>query len=140
MLNNLNALTLSLIANAILTLLSILPVAIARYYPSITFRRIKEPRAFFYYLPRWAKRAKWAHDNTFEAFIIHSPAVILNIIHLDKFPVSLDLIIVFSLLHPFLRILYIFSYIFDRALLRLFFWGGSMICSGVLYSLALTAL
>jgi uncharacterized MAPEG superfamily protein len=35
------------------------------------------PRAMFERLPAWGRRASWAHQNCYEAFVLHAPAALL---------------------------------------------------------------
>ena len=127
------ALTFSLIVSALITILSILPLAIARYSKGISIQKIKEPRALFEFIPRWGKRAKWAHDNTLESFSLYAPSALLCIFTLQPPFFESELIFIVSFLYPTLRFIYIPAYIFNLGVLRAFLWGGSVFCSGCLY-------
>jgi uncharacterized MAPEG superfamily protein len=80
-------------------------------------------------LPAWGKRANWAHQNSFEAFILFAPACLLALVA----GVHGTLAHALALAWPVLRLAYIGAYVADLAPLRSLCWAGAMVCTGVLY-------
>lgn len=65
----------SIAAAAVLIYVPFLPVAYARV--RIGSEMLSTPRALFDKLPPYAQRATWAHQNTFEAFMIFAAAALM---------------------------------------------------------------
>ncbi len=128
------AYALSLILSALIVLISIVPLAIARYPKGMTLRNVESPRLLSEELSRWGRRSEWAHKNTIETFTLHAPSTILAIIVSYEYNSPLPLMtITAALFHPLLRLFYIISYILNVPVLRAFFWGGSIGCTGIIY-------
>jgi uncharacterized MAPEG superfamily protein len=67
----------SIAGAALLVYFPYLVVAIARFQVGMDF---SAPRALFDKLPDYAKRATWAHQNSFETFILYSAAALMAIV------------------------------------------------------------
>ncbi|MBW4453461.1 MAG: MAPEG family protein [Nostoc indistinguendum CM1-VF10] len=65
----------SIAAAAVLIYLPFLLVAYAR--TRIGYEMFSTPRAMFDKLPPYAQRATWAHQNTFEAFMVFAAAALM---------------------------------------------------------------
>lgn len=119
----------SLCLAAAVVVLSIVPLGAARSKADFTIADLAAPRAMFERLPEWGKRASWAHQNSFEAFGLFAPAVLLCLVSGASTPVA----VVAAWLHPALRLLYIPAYVANVPPLRALCWAGGMICTGLLY-------
>lgn len=86
------------------------------------------PRAMLDKLPDYAKRATWAHQNSFESFILYAPAALM------AFTVGLpaEQVAGTALIYIAARIAYAAFYIFDVPILRSLSWAISM---GSIFSL-----
>tara|TARA_Y100001968_G_C19381823_1_gene730729 strand:- start:1059 stop:1523 length:465 start_codon:yes stop_codon:yes gene_type:complete len=125
----------SLIISVLILLFTIIPIAYARYGSKFKYRYLEQPRTLIKYYKPWGKRAQWAHENSFEAFIIYSPAIILAII-LEIQGISLPIIVnQAAILYPAFRILYVILFLINKPILRSFFWGGGLCCSLLIYFL-----
>lgn len=80
------------------------------------------PRAMFDKLPAYAKRATWAHQNSFEAYSLFAPAVLLAYVTTQESNLALGAAVV----HLVARVFYSVFYILDKPLLRslMFAIGG----------------
>ena len=124
---------LSLVLSALVVIISIIPLAYARYGNGFKLQYLNSPRTLYKYLPAWGKRATWAHKNSFESFALHSPALLILII-LSLYKVYLPTRVVdFVLLYPVFRVIYLFAYLADYAFLRALTWGGGMFCTILIY-------
>ena len=131
---------LSLYYTLFVLLISILPIAYARYSRKISLKYLSKPRSRFKKYKPWGKRAQWAHENSFESFIIHSPAIIIAIV-LILYGVNLpNLCLTSAMLHPLFRLIYIIMYTIDKPILRIISWGGGLSCSFVIYYFSLSQL
>jgi uncharacterized MAPEG superfamily protein len=108
---------------------SLVPLGAARSQADFTVADLGAPRAMFERLPAWGKRANWAHQNSFEAFILFAPACLLALVAGVHGTVANGL----ALAWPLLRLAYIGAYMADLAPLRSLCWAGGMVCTGVLY-------
>lgn len=124
----------SLVLTSAVVVLSIIPLGAARSRANFEMKDMAAPRAMFERLPSWGKRANWAHQNSFESFTLHAPACLLCIIAALATKESTSLAIGAALLHPFLRLLYIFVYIANIPPIRGLCWIGALLCSAILYS------
>ncbi len=109
--------------------LSIVPLGAARSKADFTMADMAAPRAMFERLPEWGKRAAWAHQNSFEAFTLFAPAVLLCLVGGVSNPAA----VIAAWLHPALRLLYLPAYVANIPPLRGLCWAGGMVCTGVLY-------
>jgi uncharacterized MAPEG superfamily protein len=129
---------------ATLLLYSIVGTVILVYLPFgvVAYGRLKggadlsAPRAMLDRLPDYAKRATWAHQNSFEALIVYGAAAFMAYI------TGVDGVWAGYAAIAFLiaRFFYILFYILDVPLARSLMFGIGMICSITLYSLSLDTL
>jgi uncharacterized MAPEG superfamily protein len=94
---------------------------------------VNAPRAMFDRLPDYAKRATWAHQNSFEVFALFVAAALTTYVSnsaSDK--TSLDILIFLAA-----RVLFTLFYILDLPWLRSPMWAISMVCIGGLFSASL---
>ena len=131
---------LSLYYSLFVLLISILPIAYARYSRKISLKYLSKPRSRFKKYKPWAKRAQWAHENSFESFIIHSPAIIIAIVLILSGINLPQLCLTSAMLHPLFRIIYIIMYIIDKPILRIISWGAGLSSSLLIYFFSLTHL
>ncbi len=124
---------LSLILSVFLLLITIIPVALARYSKGFKYSYLKLPRKLYKKYPSWGKRAYWAHINSLESFAIHSPALIMASVLLSNgLPVS-DIAMRSALIYPLFRCFYVGMFIFNKPILRSFFWGAGLGSSLLIY-------
>ena len=91
------------------------------------------PRAMFDRLPDYAKRATWAHQNSFEVFALFATAAITAYVtNSASDQTSLDVLIFLVA-----RVLFSLFYILDLPWLRSPMWAISMLCIGGLFSSSL---
>ncbi len=96
---------------------------------------IGAPRAIFDKLPDYGKRATWAHQNSFEAFMLYSAAAIMAYItHLDS-PSVANCAISFVAA----RFLYSIFYILNVPLGRALMFGVGSVAIFTLMSLSITS-
>ena len=114
---------------------SIVPLGAARSQSNFTMADIAAPRAMFERLPAWGQRASWAHQNCFEAFVLHAPAVLLCLL----VGVSAPWTAAVALAHPLLRLVYIGAYVANKPLLRSLCWASALFCSALLYGAGVLA-
>jgi len=119
----------SLLLAAGVVVFSTVPLGAARSQANFQMADLAAPRAMFERLPDWGKRASWAHQNSFEAFTLHAPAVLLCLLAGVEAPVA----IAAAWLHPLLRLLYIPAYVANVPPLRALCWALGLACSGILY-------
>ncbi len=132
--------SISLVLSAAILLLTIVPLGFARYSRGFSIKDINAPRELSNQFTSWGKRAEAAHKNSFEAFAIHSPAILLAIITTNQ-GYQLDELTPFvSLAHPLFRAIYIYAYLSNYSVARAFFWGGGLTCSCLIYIESLKAL
>ncbi|WP_414586258.1 MAPEG family protein [Scytonema sp. PCC 10023] len=81
------------------------------------------PRAMFDKLPPYAQRATWAHQNSFEAFMIFAAAALMAYVTGVNSPLAIGAVIAFLVA----RLLYSIFYILNIPVLRsLMFVVGSL--------------
>lgn len=122
-------------------LVSVAGAAILIYLPYVVvaFGRAKvgmdlaAPRAMFDRLPPYAQRATWAHQNSFEAFMIYSAAALM------AYSVGVTSPLVPKVAIAFLvaRALFSVFYILNLPPLRSLMFGIGTLCSGTLFTLSL---
>jgi len=125
----------SLCLAAAVVVLSIVPLGAARSKADFTISDMAAPRAMFERLPEWGKRASWAHQNSFEAFILFAPAALLCLVSGVDNPVAFGA----AWVHPALRLLYLPAYVANIPPLRGLCWAAGMVCTGILYTEGLKA-
>ena len=123
------ALAWALLLGAGVVVASMVPLGAARSQADFSLADLAAPRAMFERLPAWGQRATWAHQNSFEAFILFAPACLLALFSGVQNPVDAAL----ALAWPALRLAYIGAYVANLAPLRSLCWAGAMVCSGALY-------
>jgi uncharacterized MAPEG superfamily protein len=126
----------SLVLAAGVLVASIVPLGAARSQSNFTMADIAAPRAMFERLPAWGQRATWAHQNCFEAFVLHAPAVLLCLL----VGVSAPWTAAVALVHPVLRLVYIGAYVANKPLLRSLCWATALFCSALLYGAGMLVL
>lgn len=115
---------------------SLVPLGAGRSQANFTVADLAAPRLLFERMPAWGQRASWAHQNSFEAFILFAPACLLALVA----GCHGTLVAGAALLHPLLRLLYIVAYVANQPLLRSLCWAGALTCTGLLYVEGLRAL
>jgi uncharacterized MAPEG superfamily protein len=93
------------------------------------------PRAMFDRLPDYAKRATWAHENSFEALIIYGAAALMAYSTGVDSPVAGYAAIAFVIA----RALYSVFYIADIPIARSLMYATASTCSFTLFGLSLLA-
>ena len=91
------------------------------------------PRAMFDKLPPYAQRATWAHQNSFEAFMIFTAAALMAYITGLDSSVAIGAAIAFVVA----RLLYSVFYIANVPLVRSLMWAIGILSSGILIALSL---
>jgi uncharacterized MAPEG superfamily protein len=110
----------SIAAAAALIYVPYLVVAYARARVGYDF---SAPRAMFDKLPPYAQRATWAHQNSFEAFMIFSVAALMTYVTGVSSPLAVAATIAFLVA----RLLYSVFYILNIPVLRSLMFGiGSL--------------
>ncbi|BFM39593.1 MAPEG family protein [Synechocystis sp. LKSZ1] len=94
---------------------------------------LSAPRAMLDRLPDYAKRATWAHQNSFEVFSLFMAAT-LTVYVTDSATDQTSLYVLIFLTSRFLFILF---YLLDWPWLRSPMWALGMVCIGGLFSTAL---
>lgn len=95
---------------------------------------MSSPRAMFDRLPDYAKRATWAHQNSFETFALFAAAALTAYVT----NVASDKTSFYVLAFLVARLLFSLFYILDLPWLRSPMWAISMICIGSLFTASLT--
>ncbi|MEN9240037.1 MAG: MAPEG family protein, partial [Thermostichales cyanobacterium SZTDM-1c_bins_54] len=117
-------------------------VAYGRFAGGFDPEVFKAPRAAFDRLPDYAKRASWAHQNSFEVFPPFAAACLMSFITapypFQIFGIPAEVANgVISLLFVLARLSYAAAYILDRAAWRSLSWGVSVLCTATLMVTAL---
>ena len=94
---------------------------------------IAAPRAMFDKLPPYAQRATWAHQNSFEAFMIFATAALMAYVT----GVNSNLAIGAALAFVIARFLYSVFYVADIPIGRSLMFAIGSLCSGTLFVLSL---
>ena len=127
---------LNLSVSAIL-LYSIAGAAALIYFPYlfIAYSRFQvgmdmsAPRAMFDKLPAYGQRATWAHQNSFETFLVYLAAALLA--YLTK--VDSTWVVGCAIAYPVSRLLYSIFYIANIPLARSLMFGVGSFCAAVLF-------
>ena len=117
-------------------LLSIIPLTLGRMKAGYSIQNMSAPRALFNELPDFGKRAVWCHQNCWESFSIHAPACLLCIITVPDSNLSL----IAALIHPLLRVFYIFAYVLNIPIARGLVWASGIFATLTLYKEGITQL
>ena len=91
------------------------------------------PRAMFDKLPPYAQRANWAHQNSFEAFMIFAAAALMAYVTGLDSTLATGAAITFVIV----RLLYSVFYIANIPLARAFMFAIGTVCSGTLIVLSI---
>jgi uncharacterized MAPEG superfamily protein len=97
-------------------------------YMFVAFARVTNdydmsaPRAMFDKLPDYAKRATWAHQNSFEVFMLFTAAVLM--VYVTGKATEYTSLLVAGFLGS--RLFFSIGYIADIPILRSLMWVGSM--------------
>ena len=127
---------LSLCLSVLVVLLSTIPLTLGRIKAGYSIENMSAPRALFDELPDFGKRAVWCHQNCWESISIHAPACLLCLITLPNSNLSL----IAAWIHPLLRFLYIFAYIFNIPVARGLLWANGVFTTLILYKEGTTQL
>lgn len=127
---------LNLSVSAVL-LYSIVGAAALIYFPYliITYARLQvgmdmaAPRTMFDRLPAYGQRATWAHQNSFETFLVYLAAALMA--YLTK--VDSNLVIGCAIAYPISRFLYSVFYIINIPLARSLMFGVGSFCTVALF-------
>ncbi len=125
----------------LILLASVLGAVVLVYLPYlvVAYNRVRlgydmsAPRLMFEKFPPYAKRATWAHQNSFEALIIYAPAALMAYVTGVESMVAGYAAIAFLIV----RFLYSLCYILDFALIRPLMFVLGLTCSGILFALSL---
>lgn len=100
-----------------------LPFLVVGYARARVGYDMSGPRAMFDKLPPYAQRATWAHQNSFEAFMIFAAAALMAYVTGVNSPLAIGAVIAFLVA----RLLYSIFYILNIPVLRsLMFAVGSL--------------
>ena len=133
---------LDLSVSAIL-LYSIVAAAVLIYFPFllVAYARLQvgidpaAPRAMFDKLPAYGQRAVWAHQNSFETFLIYLAAALLAYVT----QIDSNLVLGCAMAYPISRFFYSVFYITNIPLGRSLMFGVGSFCTGALFVLSLMA-
>jgi len=117
-------------AAAILIYLPFLVVSYARARVGLD---LAAPRAMFDKLPPYAQRATWAHQNSFEAFMIFAAAALMAYVTSQNSWLAVGAAITFVAA----RLLYSVFYILNVPLARSLMFAIGGVCSGTLMTLSI---
>lgn len=110
-----------------------LPYAVVAYARVSIGIDMSAPRAMFDRLPDYAKRATWAHQNSFEVFALFVAAALTAYVT----NVASDKTSLYVLAFLAARFLFSLFYILDLPWLRSPMWVVSMVCIASLFSASL---
>ena len=110
-----------------------LPFLVVGYARMSVGYDIGAPRAMFDKLPPYAQRATWAHQNSFETFMIFAAAALMAYVTGQNSSLAAGAAIAFVIA----RLLYSVFYIFDIPLARSLMFAISSLSSGTLFVLSL---
>ncbi len=119
----------SLCIAVLVVIASIIPLTLGRIKAGYSVENMSAPRALFDQLPDFGKRAVWCHQNCWESISLHAPACLLCLLAGTDSNVSL----MAAWLHPLMRLLYIFAYIFNIPLARGLCWAVGLLSTLILY-------
>ena len=94
---------------------------------------LRQPRTMIDRVPPYARRATWAHENSFEAFALFAPAALMAYMTGLDGPVATTA----AVLHPIARVLFQILYIADRPRPRGAMYVTASLCSATLIVLSL---
>ncbi len=107
-----------------------LPYMVVAYGRVTIGMDMNAPRAMFDRLPDYAKRATWAHQNSFETFTLFAAAALTAYVT----NVASDKTSLYILAFLVARFLFSLFYILNLPFLRSPMWAVSMVCIASLFS------
>jgi uncharacterized MAPEG superfamily protein len=110
-----------------------LPFLVVGYARMSVGYDIGAPRAMFDKLPPYAQRATWAHQNSFETFMIFAAAALMAYVTGQNSSLAAGAALAFVIA----RLLYSVFYIFNIPLARSLMFAISSLSSGTLFVLSL---
>ena len=134
-LSQLPASTVFLYCIAAATILVYLPFLVVAYARLRVGYDMAAPRTMFDKLPPYAQRATWAHQNSFEAFMIFTAAALMAYVTAQNSSVAVGAAIAFVVA----RLLYSVFYILNVPLGRSLMFAIGTLCSGTLIVLSINA-
>ncbi|MBN3869163.1 MAPEG family protein [Nostoc sp. JL33] len=121
----------SIAAAAVLIYVPFLVVAYARV--RIGYEMFSTPRPMLDKLPPYAQRATWAHQNTFEAFMVFAAAALMAYVTgVNSFTAQIA-----AIAFVVARLLYSIFYILNIPLLRSLMFGIGILGSATLFFLSI---
>ncbi|MDJ0737089.1 MAG: MAPEG family protein [Nostocaceae cyanobacterium] len=120
----------SIAAAAALIYVPYVVVAYARFSVGLD---LSAPRAMFDKLPNYAQRAAWAHQNSFETFMIFAAAALMAYVT----GVDSNQAAIAALAFLVARLLYSISYILNIPILRSLMFGIGSLCTITLFVLSI---
>ena len=94
---------------------------------------LKAPRAMFDKLPAYAQRATWAHENSFETFVVFAAAALMAYVTGQNSDEAGWAALIFVIT----RLLFSVFYILNVPLARSLMFGIGSFCTGTLFVLSL---
>ncbi|NMG10751.1 MAPEG family protein [Brasilonema sp. UFV-L1] len=125
--------TIFLYSIAAAALLIYLPFLVVAYARARVGYDISAPRAMFDKLPPYAQRATWAHQNSFEAFMIFAAAALMAYVTGVSSPLAVGAVTAFVIA----RLLYSTFYILNIPVLRSLMFGIGSLGSATLIILSI---
>ncbi|WP_341527627.1 MAPEG family protein [Nostoc sp. UHCC 0302] len=125
--------TIFLYAIAAAAVLIYLPFLVVGYARARVGYDISAPRAMFDKLPPYAQRATWAHQNSFEAFMVFAAAALMAYVTGVNSSIAASAAIAFVAA----RLLYSIFYIVNIPLLRSLMFAIGSLGSGTLIFLSI---
>lgn len=122
----------SIAGAAVLIYFPYLLVAYARFQVGMD---LSAPRAMFDKLPAYGQRATWAHQNSFETFLVYLAAALLA--YLTKADSSL--VAGCAIAYPVSRLFFSIFYIVNIPLARSLMFGVGSFCTAALFVASLKA-
>ncbi len=92
------------------------------------------PRALFDKLPAFAQRATWAHENSFESFVLFAAAALMAYMTQVSSPLAAKVAIAYVIARFFYSLFYVFNVPLGRSLM--FAVGSTSIATLMILSLA----
>lgn len=96
---------------------------------------LSAPRAMFDKLPAYAQRATWAHQNSFEAFMLFAAAALMADVTGQDSAVAVGSAIAFMIARLFYSVFYILNVPLARSLM----FAIASTCTATLFALSLLA-
>jgi len=110
-----------------------LPFMVVAYARATVGYDVSAPRAMFDKLPAYAQRATWAHQNSFETFMVFAVAAMMAYVTGVNSPIATWSAIAFVVSRLFFSVFYILNIPPLRSLM----FGIGSLCSGTLFVLSI---